>query len=100
MRATAVPKKTKEDMEYCMCIWNAWWKERIASNETRDEVASEADKQIMALLQMNKEVMKHCLSLLNQARTGLWPAHAWFLEITLVRTSVCVCVCVCPPPRP
>ena len=34
-------------------------------------------------------------------------AHAWFLEIDLVRTSVCVfacvcvrvCVCVCPPPR-
>ena len=23
---------------------------------------------------------------------------AWFLEIILVRTSVCVCVCVCPPP--
>ena len=31
------------------------------------------------------------VSLLNQGR-------AWFLEITLVRTSVCVCVCVCPPP--
>ena len=44
---------------------------------------------------------------LNQARA----AHAWFLEIALVRTSVCVCVCVCMcvlsvclfvclPPRP
>ena len=31
---------------------------------------------------------------------GLWPAHAWFLKIDSVRTSVCVrvCVCVCPPP--
>ena len=29
MRATAIPKKTKEDTEYCMRIWNAWWKERI-----------------------------------------------------------------------
>ena len=48
--------------------------------------------------------------LLNQARAGRRPARAWFLEITLVRTSVCVfvcvcvyvcvCVCVCPPPRP
>ena len=27
---------------------------------------------------------------LNQAR-------AWFIEITLVQTSVCVFVCVCPP---
>ena len=35
---------------------------------------------------------------LNQARAGLWPARAWFLEITLMRTSVCVCgmcLCVC-----
>ena len=42
-------------------------------------------------------------SFLNQARAGRRPARAWFLEITLVRTSVCVfvyvCVCVCPPPR-
>ena len=39
---------------------------------------------------------------LNQARAGRRPARVWFLEITLVRTSVCVfvCVCVCPPPRP
>ena len=35
--------------------------------------------------------------ILNQARAGLWPAHAWFLEIVSVRMSVCVCVC--PPPR-
>ena len=35
----------------------------------------------------------------NQARAGLWPARAWFLEITLMRTSVFVCVSVCPPPR-
>ena len=29
-------------------------------------------------------------------KPGAWPsvAHAWFLEITLVRTLVCVCVCV------
>ena len=30
------------------------------------------------------------------------PARAWFLNIDMVRTSVCVCVCVCvrvcPPP--
>ena len=32
---------------------------------------------------------------LNQARAGLRPARVWFLEITLVRTSVCVFVCVC-----
>ena len=34
---------------------------------------------------------------LNQAR-----AATWFLEIALVRASVCVCMCVsvCPPPRP
>ena len=31
---------------------------------------------------------------LNQARAGRRPARAWFLEITLMRTSVCVCVCV------
>ena len=32
-------------------------------------------------------------ALLNQA-------HAWFLKIDMVQTSVCVCVCVCvcPPP--
>ena len=39
---------------------------------------------------------------LNQAHTGLWPAHAWFLDIDLVR-EVCVCVCVsvclCVRPR-
>ena len=35
--------------------------------------------------------------LLNQARAGLWPAHAWFLKITFVQLSVCLClVCVCP----
>ena len=38
------------------------------------------------------------LVLLNQARTSA--ARAWFLEIALVRASVCVCVSVCPPPRP
>jgi len=42
--------------------------------------------------------------LLNQARTGLWLARDWFLEIAFVRdmsmcVCVCVCVCVCPPPR-
>ena len=63
IRATAVPKKTKEDTEYCMRIWNAWWKERIASNETRDDASSEVDEQIIPLLQMSKEVMKHWLTL-------------------------------------
>ena len=32
--------------------------------------------------------------LLNQARAGRRPARAWFLNIDMVRTSVCVCVCV------
>ena len=31
---------------------------------------------------------------LKQACTGLWPAHAWFLIIVSVQTSVCVFVCV------
>ena len=34
MRATSIPKKTKEDTEYRMRILNAWWKERITRNET------------------------------------------------------------------
>ena len=33
--------------------------------------------------------------LLNQAHAGLWPVHAWFLEIVSVRTSVCVFACLC-----
>ena len=33
---------------------------------------------------------------LNKARA----ARTWFLEIALVRTSVCMCVSVCSPPRP
>ena len=36
-----------------------------------------------------------CIHLLNQARTGLWLACAWFLKIVSVRTSVCICVCMC-----
>ena len=41
---------------------------------------------------------------LNQTRAGHRPARTWFLEITLMRTSVCVCgmcvrVCVSAPPR-
>ena len=63
MCATSVPKKSREDTEYCMRIWNAWWKEKITRNETWDEVAAKDDKQIMPLLQMNKEVMKHWLTL-------------------------------------
>ena len=63
IRATAIPKKTKEDTEYCMRIWNAWWKERIASyNESSDKVASEV-AQIMFLIQMNKKTMQHWLTL-------------------------------------
>ena len=34
---------------------------------------------------------------LNQARTGLQPAHAWFLEIDFVHDVCCVCVCVSAP---
>ena len=34
--------------------------------------------------------------ILNQARAGLWPAHAWFLKIDPVRiVSMRVCFCVC-----
>ena len=40
-------------------------------------------------------VKRFLFYLLNQARAGRRPARAWFLEITLMRTSVCVCVCVC-----
>ena len=37
---------------------------------------------------------------LNQARAGLWPARAWFLNIDPVRiVGMRVCVCVCPRPR-
>ena len=42
------------------------------------------------------------LIILSQAHAGLWPAHAWFLKIISVQTSVrmCVCLCVCvPTPR-
>ena len=31
-------------------------------------------------------------TLLNQAHTGLWLAHAWFLIIVSVRMSACVIV--------
>ena len=44
------------------------------------------------------------LMLLNQACTGHGLAHAWYLEIDLVRdVRVCLCVCICvyvhPLPR-
>ena len=32
-----------------------------------------------------------------QTRRALATARAWFLEITLMWTSVCVCMCVCAP---
>ena len=34
--------------------------------------------------------------LLNQVRTGLWLARAWFLRIAFVRKCLYVCVCVRP----
>ena len=47
---------------------------------------------------------RHCASchhlhysVLNQMHAGRTLVHVWFLEITLVRTSVCVFVCL--PPR-
>ena len=36
--------------------------------------------------------------LLNQVRTGLWSARAWFLKIAFVckvGMHMCICVCVC-----
>ena len=33
--------------------------------------------------------------LLNQARTGLWPAHTWFLRIASVCECLYACVCLC-----
>ena len=44
------------------------------------------------------KIQSHTVVLLNQARAGLWPARAWFLEIAFVReVGMCVCVwmCVC-----
>ena len=40
--------------------------------------------------------MCHFSVFLNQARAGLRPARAWFLEIAFVR-EVGVCVCVSAP---
>ena len=40
--------------------------------------------------------------LLNQARSGCRPVHAWFLKIDpvqIVGMRACVCMCVCPRPR-
>ena len=37
----------------------------------------------------------YMLVFLNQARAGLRPARAWFLEIDPVRERLYVCVCVC-----
>lgn len=57
MHATAIPKKTKEDTEYCMRIWNAWWKQRITEMQ---------DEQLIIppdILQMNKEMLQHWLTL-------------------------------------
>ena len=35
IRATAVPKRTKEDMEYCMRIWNGKRKSLVMRHETK-----------------------------------------------------------------
>ena len=42
--------------------------------------------------EVDKDLLK--VLFLNQARAGRRPARAWFLNIDMVRTSVCVCVCV------
>ena len=46
-----------------VCIFGMLGGKRESLVMRRDEVALEADKQIMPLLQMNKEVMKHWLTL-------------------------------------
>ena len=57
-------------------------------NDTQFLYIGVATAKISSLLKHNK--------FLNQARAGHRPAHAWFLKIDPVRTSVCVCVCVRP----
>ena len=68
---------------------NAWMK-----------VGDEGRRLYIKLLMWPK---KNLRLFLNQACAGHRPARAWFLEITLMRTSVCafvcVCVCVCVCPR-
>ena len=44
--------------------------------------------QFTELIHQNFLPMRQKHKFLNQAR-------AWFLEITLMRTSVCVCMCLC-----
>ena len=46
-----------------------------------------------------QKYVHHCWIFLNQVCAGHRSAHAWFLKIVPVQTSVCICVCVCPPPR-
>ena len=58
MRTTAVPKKTKANTEYCMRIWGAWWKERIARDESEADLEGD-----IPLTQMDKKVMKCWLTL-------------------------------------
>ena len=48
-----------------------------------------ASYKVCNLLFVLNSVWYGCL--LNQVCAGLWPAHAWFLDIDLVH-EVCVCV--------
>ena len=82
------------DLTCLQICFHSIFKERIATHmQMHDHVCQTIVTETSRTTQL--------LGLLNQARAGLWPARAWFLEIVSVRTSVCVCVClcVCPPPR-
>ena len=59
MHTSALPRKTKADTECCMRIWDAWRKERIARNESKEDTETD-----IPLKQLDMKVMKHWLTLL------------------------------------
>ena len=64
----------------------------------RRQEATQAVEPYFQFLDLRYGIYLH-LVFLNQVCTDLWPACPWFLEITLVRTSVCVFVYVCVRPQ-